>query len=111
MAPDLSMSFTTLGTFNQKQLFCAGSVTKLLTTFVVLSLLSEKHDLSKVLDDEDFFDLISVNTEAKSFLQLFQKTIGSKFSLRDICSFYTGLPYTFDPDKETLEAVDKGKPF
>jgi hypothetical protein len=105
------MPIVIFGEFDRDQLYCAGSVTKLLTTFVVLSLLSEKYDLSKVLDDEYFLDTISTTEAAKDFLQIFKNKIGPKFTLRDICSFYAGLPYTFEPDAAALERVDAGESF
>lgn len=101
-----------LGDFNPDQLYCAASVTKMLTTFVVLSFLADKnYDLDKILDDENFLDSICHNLESKEFLQLFQDKVGSKFTLRDACSYYSGLPYTFDLSPEALEKADRGEPF
>lgn len=105
------MSIEIVGSFDQNKLYCAGSFTKFLTTFVSLSLLSEKYALNKIIDDDNFFDEICINSEAKNFLKLFQKMIGGKFSLHDVCSFYTGLPYTYDPTEAELESADAGLPF
>jgi CubicO group peptidase (beta-lactamase class C family) len=105
------MTIQIIGTVDLDRLYCAGSFSKLLTTFTTLSLLSETYDLNKILDDENFFDAICNTNESKVFLALFQKTIGSKFTLHDICSFYTGLPYTFDPSEAEIEAVDAGQPY
>lgn len=106
------MNIRILGDFNPDQLYCAGSVTKFMTTYVVLSFLASKnHDLDKILDDEDFLDSIAFNAEAKAFLTNFQNIIGSQFTLRDLCTYYAGLPYTFDPTDESIENVDAGNPF
>src|SRR5205807_693943 len=50
-------------------------------------------------------------TPAADFLHLFQKIIGSTFSIRDICTHYAGLPYTFDLSESELESVESGNPF
>lgn len=100
-----------VGSVNKNQLYCAGSLTKLLTTYVSLSLLSEKYDLSKILNDENFLDSISLDTPGNGFLKLFQDIIGSRFTLHDICSYYAGMPYTFDPSEDEIEKVDAGFPF
>jgi hypothetical protein len=105
------MTIHIIGSFNKDTLYCAGSFTKFLTTFVSLSHLAEKYDLSVILDDDNFLDQLCVNAESKNFLQLFQKIIGSKFTLRDLCSFYTGLPYTFDLGDAELASVEQGNPF
>jgi CubicO group peptidase (beta-lactamase class C family) len=105
------MTIHIIGSFNKDTLYCAGSFTKLLTTFVSLSHLAEKYDLSVILDDDLFLDKLCDNAESKSFLQLFQKIIGSKFTIRDLCSFYSGLPYTFDLGTAELASVEKGNPF
>lgn len=104
-------NFEIIGDVDKNRLYCAGSMSKLLTTYVCLSKLAEQHDLASVLDDNEFLDKISNNSEAKSFLQIFQKNIGSKFSLRDVCTFYNGLPYTFDLAEDELEKVEQGEPF
>lgn len=41
-------------------------------------------------------DELCINQASKSFLQLFQNRIGSRFTLRDVCTYYTGLPYLFE---------------
>ncbi len=105
------MTIHIIGSFNKDTLYCAGSFTKLLTTYVSLSRLGERYDLNIVLDDDNFLDTLCVNAEAKSFLKLFQKIIGSKFTIRDLCSFYTGLPYTFDLGDAELKSVEAGNPF
>lgn len=102
------MTFEIVGEVNKDRLYCTGSFTKMLTTFVCLSKLSEHYDLNLILDDVDFLDQLSPNGE---FLKLFQKILGSKFSIRDLCTFYSGLPYTFDLSDAELESVDSGKPF
>ncbi len=107
----MKMTIEILGSVDKDKLYCAGSFTKLLTTYVCLSLLAEKYDLKSICDDENFFDSICLNTSSRSFLQTLQKTIGSQFTLRDVCTFYEGLPYTFDLSASELEAVDQGKPF
>lgn len=102
------MTFAILGDHDQHRLYCTGSFTKLVTTFVTLSFLADKYDLFTLLDDEDFLDHIAVNQEAKDFLNMFQCIIGCQFTLRDVCSFYNGLPYTFDILPAELEYVDQG---
>ena len=104
------MTMEIIGTFDRDQLFCAGSLTKLLTTFVILSFLSEHYDLETILDDDHFLERTSTQPAAKAFLQLFQRIIGSQFSLHDLCSYYAGLPYTFDVSKKQLDDVDLGHP-
>ncbi len=105
------MNIEIIGDADRNRLYCTGSFTKMMTTYVSLSLFAEQFDLDDILDDDDFFDRICVNPASKDFLNIFQKTIGSKFSLRDVCSFYNGLPYTFDITGEELENVDHGQPF
>jgi CubicO group peptidase (beta-lactamase class C family) len=105
------MSVAIIGDFDKDTLYCAGSFTKLLTTFIALSLLVEKYDLNSILDDDDFLDSICHNRKSKDFLHLFQKTIGSRFTIRDLCSFYTGLPYTFDLAADEMLSVEDGNPF
>lgn len=106
------MQIEILGDFPKDQLYCAGSVTKFLTTFVILSYLRQLgYQLKDILDDENFLTTIAVNAEAKSFLQLMQCKIIGKFTLRDLCTYYTGLPYTFDPTPEALEKIAAGQPF
>jgi hypothetical protein len=105
------MAIHIVGDIDINRLYCAGSFTKLLTTYVSLSLLAEKYDLYKIVDDENFLDTLCVNPEARSFLTLFQKIMGSKFTIRDLCSYYSGLPYTFDLADEELERVDANFPF
>jgi len=100
-----------IGPVDKDRLYCSGSFTKFLTTFVSLSLLSEKFELKNSLDDDHFLDTLCVNPEAKNFLHLFQKIIGSRFTIRDICSYYAGLPYTFDLSEKELESVESGNPF
>ncbi len=105
------MTIQFIGSFDKDQVYCAGSFTKMLTTFVSLSLLSEHYELTHILDDNLFLDKICDNPSANDFLRLFQKHIGSPFTLRDICSYYAGLPYTFDLSEKELENVEKGQPF
>lgn len=105
------MTIEIFGNVDINRLYCTGSFTKLTTTYVCLSLLAEKYDLNAILDDDNFLDSICCNQSSKDFLAIFKQTIGSKFSIRDICSFYNGLPYTFDISDEELEAVDRGQPF
>lgn len=100
-----------VGSFDKDTLFCTGSFSKLLTTYVSLSFLAEKFNLNDILDDDHFFERICVNEQAKKFLTLFQTKIGNPFSLRDICSYYAGLPYTFDVSPREIEQVELGKPF
>lgn len=105
------MSIHIVGSVDKNRLYCAGSFTKLLTTYVSLSLLSEKYNLKNSLDDENFLDAICTNSSSQEFLHIFQKIIGGKFTIRDICSYYAGLPYTFDLSEAELENVDSGHPF
>jgi CubicO group peptidase (beta-lactamase class C family) len=103
-----------LGKFDRQQLFCAGSVSKMLTTFVVLSYLETKFpndELEKILDDEAFLDKICSDKPVHGFLKLLQRKIGSSFTLRDLCTFHTGLPYTFNPTKAELDSVVSGERF
>lgn len=105
------MSMHIVDSIGKDRVYCVGSFTKLLTTYVSLSLLSEKYVLEDVLDDDNFLDKLCVNLQAKEFLAIFQNLIGSKFTIRDLCSYYSGLPYTFDLSEEELESVDLGNPF
>lgn len=105
------MSIHIIGEVNPERVYCAASGTKFLTTFVCLSLLSEQYELKNILDDDHFLDSICVNPEANDFLKLFQKIIGSRFTIHDICSYYAGLPYTFDLSEKELASVDAGNPF
>ncbi len=105
------MSIHIIGTVDKDRLYCAGSFTKQVTTYVILSLLSETYPLEAILDDENFLDSICTNSASKNFLALFQKIIGSQFTIRDLCSYYSGLPYTFDLSEEELEKVEEGYPF
>lgn len=105
------MAIHIVGTVDPNRLYCAGSFSKMLTTFISLSLLSEKYDLNDIIDDDHFLDTICNNSEARDFLTIFQKTIGSQFSIHDIFSYYAGLPYTFDVSETEIEQVDAGLPF
>ena len=105
------MSLEIIGSFDRNKLYCVASFTKFLTTFVCLSLLAENYELNDILDNPDFLDTICTNTKSRDFLKLFQKTIGSKFTIRDLCTYYAGLPYTFDLSEEELESVDSGMRF
>jgi hypothetical protein len=105
------MPFQIIGNADRDRIYCAGSFTKLLTTFVSLSLLSEQYAIYAILDDENFFDTLCQEPEAKAFLQLFQRLVGKPFSLHDVCSFYLGLPYTFNLAKDELQQVESGQPF
>ena len=105
------VTFEIIGNVDHHRLYCTGSFTKFMTTFVCLSLLAENYDLPAILDDDEFLNDICSNTASREFLAIFQKTIGSKFSIRDVCSFYDGLPYTFDISDDELEKVDHGAPF
>jgi CubicO group peptidase (beta-lactamase class C family) len=105
------VAFEILGSANKNLLYCTGSFTKLLTTYVCLSRLAEDDELSAILDDDHFLDQICCTQASKDFLDIFQTIIGSRFSLRDVCSFYDGLPYTFDLSESELESVDQGNPF
>ncbi len=100
-----------IGSSDTTRVYCAGSLTKLLTTYVVLSFLSEKYVLHDFVDDNNFLDVVCDKPEASAFLKLFQHTIGSQFTIRDVCSYYSGLPYTFDLAEAELESVDAGNPF
>lgn len=105
------MSFNIVGNVDKDRVYCAGSFTKCLTTYVSLSFLAEKFNLTDVLDDENFLDTLCVNKKSRHFLSLFQGIIKSKFTIRDLCSYYSGLPYTFDLSEEELKAVQSGQPF
>jgi len=105
------MSITIIGSFDPNTQYCTGSFTKLLTTFVSLSFLAEQYDLYQILDDNEFLNHLVKTPEAKDFLQLFQNKLGGKFSIHDLCSYYTGLPYTFDVSMQVIERVDKGELF
>src|SRR3990167_227301 len=104
------MTISIIGDVDHNRLYCTGSFTKMLTTFVCLSVLAERHQLNMILDDDNFLDSICDNPESKSFLHHFQSLIGSRFTIRDICTYYTGLPYTFDLSSTELAAVEKGLP-
>lgn len=105
------MTIEIIGDADPDKLYCTGSLTKMMTTFVCLSLLAENHDLNAIVDDEGFLDIICNNEESKNFLRIFQKHIGGRFTLRDLCTHYTGLPYTFDLSDDELDEVEHGKPF
>src|SRR3990167_2200149 len=105
------MTVHIIGRVDPQRLYCAGSFTKFLTSYVCLSLLSEYYRLPSILDDETFFDSCCKNQAAKEFLTLFQKIIGSPFTIRDICTHYSGLPYTFDLSQDELASVESGHPF
>lgn len=105
------MRIDIIGDFDKNTLYCTGSLTKLLTTYVALCFLSEKYTLEKILDDPLFFESICHNQQAKDFLSIFQKLISRPFTLHDICSYYAGLPYTFDPTDTELRKADEGYPF
>lgn len=105
------MTFKIIGTADLDKLYCSGSFTKLLTTFVGLSLLAEKYPLGQILDEEGFLDRICINSASRAFLTHFQKLIGSSFTIRDLCTFYSGLPYTFDVSAAEIAAVELGYPF
>lgn len=105
------MKFTIIGSFDRDTLYCTGSFTKLLTTFVTLSLLAETYPLNDILDDDEFLDRICNTEQSRIFLTLLQSLLGSKFSIHDLCSYYAGLPYTFDVSEQEIETVDAGKPF
>lgn len=104
------MNIEILGDTDPNRLYCTGSLTKMMTTFVCLSLLAENHGLHFILDDENFLDIICNNEPSKNFLRLFQKHIGGRFTIRDLCSHYTGLPYTFECANAELENADNGSP-
>ncbi len=105
------MTIQIIGSVDKDRLYCAGSVTKFLTAFVCLSLLSEKYNLRKIVDDDNFLNTICITPKANEFLKLFQRIIGSQFSIRDICSHYSGLPYTFDVSENELTSVELHHPF
>ncbi len=104
------MTIEIIGNVDKDRLYCTGSFTKLLTTFVCLSKLSEQHDLATILDDDSFLDQLCQTQASKEFLHIFQNVIGSRFSIRDVCSFYNGLPYTFDVTAAEIESIDAGFP-
>ena len=105
------MTIQIVGSFDKDKIYCTGSLTKLLTTYVSLSLLSEKYDLTKIIDDDNFLNTLCANNSSKEFLTHFQSLIGSPFSIHDIFSYYAGLPYTFNPSTEEIEKVDSGHAF
>lgn len=105
------MSMEIVTDFDKNQLYCAGSFTKLLTTYVSLATLKEEFNLTSAIDDIQFLDNLCESEEAKDFLKLFQRIIGSQFSIRDLCSYYSGLPYTFDVSENELIQVEAGQPF
>lgn len=105
------MSFGIIGEADRDRLYCTASFTKLLTTFVCLSQLAEQYDLNSILDDDNFLDSICQNPASKNFLHLFQKLVGNKFSIRDVCTYYSGLPYTFDLSEDELMLVEADLPF
>ena len=105
------MSMHIVGSVDINRLYCTGSFTKLLTTYVSLSLLSEKYDLNTIIDDENFLDTLCTNQPSKSFLTIFQEIIGGQFTIHDLCSYYAGLPYTFDLAEAELDNVELGNPF
>lgn len=100
-----------IGDTDINTVYCTGSLTKLLTTYVSLSFLSEKYLLQELADDTGFLDKICIKPQAKEFLLLFQNIMGSQFTIRDLCSYYSGLPYTFDLSQAELESVESGNPF
>lgn len=105
------MSMQIIGDVEANRLFCSGSFSKLLTTYVCLSLLSEQYALPAILDDDNFLDTLCQNDASRHFLHLFQRLIGNRFSIRDVCTFYAGLPYTFDVSQAELDIVESGLPF
>src|SRR5579871_2714248 len=107
----LLMSIQIMDGVDKNRLFCSGSFTKLLTTYTSLSFLSEKFNLKDILDDNHFLDKICINQSSKNFLNHFQQLIQNTFSIRDICTYYAGLPYTFDVAKEEIEQVELDYPF
>ncbi len=111
LAEDNKMTMQIIGNVDPNKLFCSGSFSKLLTTFVTLSILAEKYSLADMLDDELFLDQLATNESAKSFLRIFQQHLGSRFTIRDICTYYAGLPYTFDVSPDELAEVEAGQPF
>jgi hypothetical protein len=105
------MKIEIIGSFDRDTLYCTGSFSKLMTTYVSLSFLSEQYNLAEILDSKDFLQNIANTAETKNFLTLFQNLIGNDFSIRDLCSFYSGLPYTFDVSDRELTNTDSGLPF
>ena len=105
------MTMEIIGSVDKDRLYCSGSFSKFLTTYVCLSFLSEKYELSNIIDDVDFLDRIAVNASTKDFLNTFQKIIQSKFTIHDLCTYYTGLPYTFSLTQQELTTVENGHPF
>lgn len=105
------VTFEIINDIDRDRLYATGSFTKMMTTFVCLSKLAEEYDLNVILDDEDFLDRLCSNPEAREFLNIFQRDIHSKFTIRDVCTYYNGLPYTFDLADEELERADRGEPF
>ena len=61
------MAIQIVGSFDRDTIYCAGSLTKLLTTYVSLSLLSEKYDLKKIVDDNDFLETLATDSSSKDF--------------------------------------------
>src|SRR5689334_22117930 len=104
------MSMQIVDCDDRNRLFCTGSFTKLLTTYCSLSFLSEKYALNNIIDDDNFFNSICNNLSSKNFLILFQNKIKNKFSVRDICTFFAGLPYTFDVSEAEIENVELEHP-
>lgn len=105
------MTIEILGDADRNRLYCTASLTKMITAFVCLSLLAENHDLNAIVDDDGFLDIIANHEASKNFLRIFQKHIGGRFTIRDLCTHYTGLPYTFELSDDELEEVENGKPF
>jgi CubicO group peptidase (beta-lactamase class C family) len=102
--------FEILGEVDHHRLYCTASFSKMMTTFVCLSHFAEKYDLNAILDDDDFLSRVCVNLRAREFLAIFENAIGGKFSLRDVCTYYNGLPYTFDLAQDELNQVEQGNP-
>lgn len=105
------MTMEIIGKVDPNRIYCTGSLSKLLTTFVSLSFLAEQYNVEEFVDEINFLDHLCTTPAAKQFLQLFQHLIGSQFTIRDLCSYYTGLPYTFDLDETELASVEAGHPF
>jgi len=105
------MEIEIIGDVDIDRLYCTASFTKMMTTYVCLSLLSEQYHLDDILDDINFLDIICSNQESQHFLQVFQKHIGGRFTIRDLCTHYTGMPYTFELSSAELEKVEQGLPF
>lgn len=99
-----------IGGSDPDRLYCTGSFSKLMTTFVSLSFLTSQYYLEDILQDVDFLTKIAKGTDGEEILTIFEKHIGSRFSLRDVCSFYNGLPYTFDITPEEIDLVEEGRP-